>query len=332
MAITIDRKGAAVNMGNIVRISTLLLASCITTALDGFLVYCESKGLSQNTLIYYRTRIEAFIRFLDERAPGIALKDITRQLIRDFLTEEAKRTSASTANHAVIALRAFFNFLIRDSYLESNPMEGIEKLRQPKRLIQAFSIEQMQSVLNLFGNSFSDVRDRAIIMLLLDSGIRASELCSITLGAISWTEQTILVIGKGDKQRIVPFGQATKQALTKYLLRRGELETDRLFVTVYGEPFDRHRLGRIIKSRCRKAGIEGIRCSPHSMRHTFAVSYLRSGADLFSLQKILGHSDLTMTRRYTELTDSDVVARHKAFSPADRIQPVKKTEGKKRIK
>lgn len=319
-------------VGQAIRISSHnQLGNNMTAAVDGFLVYCQAKNLSENTLVYYRTRIEAFVRFLGQQAPGIAPKDVSRQLLREFVTEETSRTSPSTANHAVMALRAFFGFLVKDGYLESNPMEGVEKVRQSKKILNTFTPDQVESLLNQFGTSFTDVRDKALILLLFDCGLRASEVCSLSVDDLCWTEQTMRVLGKGSRERLVPFGQSVKQVLTQYLLRRGQLETNALFVNCYGESVDRHRIGKIVQRRCEKAGITGVRCSPHTLRHTFAVTYLRGGGDLFSLQKILGHSDLTMTRRYTELSESDVIKRHRTFSPADRLQPMKRMEGRKRI-
>lgn len=211
-------------------------------------------------------------------------------------------------------------------------MFGVEKVRKRRTVIETFSLEQIEKIISVCEKDFLGVRDKAIIMTLVDCGLRASELCGLRIDDISREQQTMIVLGKGDKERVVPFGQATQQALTQYLARRGKLDTNVLFVNCYGEAFDRHRLADIVESRCIRAEISGVRCSPHTFRHTFAVMYLRAGGDVFSLQKMLGHSDLTMTRRYAELSEMDVQAKHRLFSPGDRLQVEKKSGGRKKLK
>lgn len=314
----------------VIRISGLTpLADSLESATEGFLNYCRSRNLSENTVSYYRYRLESFGRYLEGNAPGTAPKDMTPQLIRAFL---AKESSPATANHSVITMRAFFNFLVNDGFLSESPMHGVDKLKRKTTVIDTFTFEQVEAVLRTCGKDFVGMRDRAAILVLLDCGLRVSELCGLTLDDISWNEQTMMVLGKGDKERVVPFGQNTRQALTQYLARRPELGTRAFFVTCYVQPLDRYRMREVIQGRCSTAGITGLRCSPHTFRHTFAVQYLRNGGDVFSLQKMLGHSDLTMTRRYAELSQTDVQEKHRLYSPADRLQTAGTTKGRKRIR
>ena len=219
-----------------------------------------------------------------------------------------------------------------DGLLDQNPIDRVDKPRRRRAVISTFSPEEVESILATCRNDFVGVRDRAIILTLLDCGLRASELCGLRLEDIDWREQTLLVVGKGDKERIVPFGSAVRRVLGEYIGRRGDLPCRELFVSVYGEPINRHRLRAIVRRRCEAAGIKGVRCSPHTFRHTFAVMFLRAGADAFTLQKLLGHSDLAMTRRYCELSRTDVLEKHRLFSPADRLRPVGPTSGRKRLK
>lgn len=318
---------------NVVRISGFSpLSENLSAAIDGFLSYCRSKNLSPNTIIYYRLRLQAFSNHVDTTCPGTAPNRITPQIIREFLTSETEHNSASTAAHSYITLKTFFGFLERDGFLQDNPMRIVDKPKRRKTVINTLSLEQVQSILAMCGKDFVGVRDRAIITLLIDSGLRVSELCGITLEDINWNQQTILVLGKGDKERVVPFGTVTRLVLNQYISRRGKLDTKSLFVTVYGDVMDRHQVARIIKNRCEKAGISGVRCSPHTFRHSMAVAYLQNGGDVFSLQRLLGHSDLAMTRRYAELSQNDVSAKHRAFLPADRLEPAKDGTKKARLK
>ena len=318
---------------NIVRIPSFASpADDLQVAIDGFLAYCRSKNLSGNTIQYYAYRLLAFSRYLAAKDGPFAPMSITTRTLREFLTEETENTSSSTATHDYITLSCFFNYLANDGFIENNPMAKVDKPKRRKTIIHTFSMEQVDSILSTCGKDFVGVRDTAIIMMLVDCGLRASELAELRAEDFNWAENTVLVLGKGDKERVVPFGQATRQALSAYGARRGAVEGDGFFISTLGTQLDRYRLRDIIISRCKLAGIMGIRCSPHTFRHTFAVQYLRNGGDVFSLQKLLGHSDLTMTRRYAELSQTDVQDKHRLYSPADRLQAANRIAGRKRIK
>ena len=318
--------------GQLLRIGSVAnLANSLAAAMDGFEICCRAKGLSPNTLIFYHHRLAAFQRFLNEHASSSAPKDVTPQVVRAFINDEIERRSPCTANHAVTVLRVFFNFLVNDGFLATSPMAGVQKVRCRKAIIETFTLEQIDAVLDACDKGFTGIRDRAIILTLFDAGLRASELCGMGLADVNWTEQTMVVVGKGDRERVVSFGKVARHALALYVARRGQLETDRVFVTCYGDPINRHRLRRIIRTRRERAGITGVRPSPHTLRHSFAIAFLRSGGDLFALQRLLGHSDLAMTRRYAELTQTDVLDKHRAHSPGDTLRIVKPTKGRKRI-
>jgi site-specific recombinase XerD len=217
-------------------------------------------------------------------------ESITPDVVREFLASEQERVSAMTAAHSYITLRAFFRFLLREEWLDTNPMEKVEKVRVPRKVIGTFTSEQVQQMLAACnGRSFNGLRLRAIILTLLDCGLRVSELCGLSPEDASWDSQTLRVMGKGSRERVVPFGEAARQALVAYCARRGELHRqERLFVTVYGDALDRHEAHRLVSNCGRKAGVTGVRCSPHTFRHTCAVMYLRNGGDAFSLQRLLG--------------------------------------------
>jgi integrase/recombinase XerD len=309
------------------------LAESITGAIQSFVDYCRSKNLSSQTMDYYRYRLQAFVKFLAANGLSTSPKDVTPQVARAFITWELGRNSASTANHSVAALKTFFAFLVEEGVLRDDPARALGKVKAARKVIETFSLEEIELIVETCRRNFTGVRDRAIIMLLLDCGLRATELCELTLDDIDWHDQTLKVFGKGAKERVVPFGANAHKALSQYVSRRPELETHRLFVSCYGNPIGRFLLRDIVRSRSRKAGLTGVRASPHTLRHSCAVSYLRNGGDVFSLQKLLGHSDLTMTRRYCELSNTDVRERHRLYSPGDKLQPKTQPSGRrKRIK
>lgn len=167
-------------------------------------------------------------------------------------------------------------------------------------------------------------RDRTMILMLLDTGLRASELVGLAMSDVNLDDGLLKVYGKGRKERVVPIGAKVQRALWKYLQRYRPQPANplcpTLLLTRAGRPITVNRLESIIEKHGCRAGIEGVRCSPHTFRHTFAISYLRNGGDVFSLQRILGHSSLNVVRIYVNLAETDVKACHQRFSPADNME------------
>jgi site-specific recombinase XerD len=307
-------------------------AVSVDSAIKLFIAQARQRRLSPQTVTYYSYRLQAFQQYLEANAPGVTTKGIDSALVRAFLAHQTETTSVSTARRSFITLRAFFRFLVAEGYLDKNPMQNVKQAKAPKRLLQTFSERQVNAIIASCDNSFTGVRDKAMVLTLYDSGLRATELAELKLNDVDLDSLEFRVIGKGDKERRVPFGPTTKHALMAYLARRGELPTEHMFVSVYGERIERRRLYQIIKERCKHAGVTGVRCSPHTFRHTFAVQYLRAGGDVFTLQKILGHEDLETTRIYVELSKSDVAESHRMHSPADRLAAARPVTGRTRIK
>jgi site-specific recombinase XerD len=320
-------------MGQVVRIHDLHTpADDFAEARKAFESYCQSKNLSTSTVQYYGYRLQSFNSYLTAKHDGCSPADVTPAGIREFLLYEREQSSAATANHSLCTLRVFFKFLRDEGYIDNNPAKSISKMKTRKPVIETFSSEEVTAILNTCDKDFCGTRDRAIILILLDCGLRASELCGLELEDVDWTEQTFIVVGKGNKERKVPFGQGVRQALSSYISRIGNTDVNALFVTHDGEPLNRYRLREVVRIRCRRAGVTGLRCSPHTLRHTCAVSYLRAGGDTFTLQKLLGHSSQEMTRRYCEsLQAEDVQAKHKQFSPVDNLKSIKTTR-KRRLR
>lgn len=311
--------------------SYVSLADDMDAAIAAFMAYNKAKNLSPRTIEFYADRMRAFRVYIAENAPGLTPRMIDAAIVRDYLNNSRDTTSAATANHNLNVVRIFLQFLMDDGFLEENVARAVKKQRQSQKVIETLSLEQVEALLATCDKSFLGIRDRAIILLLLDTGIRAQECSMLELTDVSLSDNEILVVGKGDKERTVPFGLTTGQAMRSYLNRRGEIPNEkRAFVTQYGGALDRYRIRDLIKRRGQDAGISGVRCSPHTFRHTFAVQYLRNGGDVFSLQKLLGHTDLAMTRRYAELSRTDVREKHRLFSPADRLTVPK--VGRKRMK
>ena len=293
---------------------------------------CRARNLSPGTIGFYNYRFLAFRRFLEAEELDLAPADVTPPVIRKFLESERTRNSACCAKQSFRTLSAFFNFLVSDGYLSESPMKQVESVRQPLPVVPVVSMAQVEALLATCDHSFTGVRDRAIIMTLLDTGLRVAELCTAPLAGIDWNAQTLAVMGKGAKGRQVPFGTATKTALLAYMGRRGNVQgVGEIFVTVLGDPFKPKGVLEMLKTRAGRAELTEAHITPHQFRRAFAVQFIRNGGDPFTVQKILGHTDLTMTRRYAELSQTDVVEKHRRYSPADAL-PAPKASGRKRKK
>ncbi len=290
-------------------------------AVQGFISRGEARNLSQSTLRFYRTRLRRFVQHLADQGHQVEPDGVTADMLRGFIAAEKERVSVATADHTYRALRAFFRFLAKEEAIPRDPMDRVEKVRVPRRVIETFSPEQIKLVLSACGSGFTGRRLQAMLLLLLDCGLRVSELCRLQLDDICWENRTLRIMGKGSKERRVPFGETCRQVLRSYLARRGDLpDQNAVFVTCYGDTLNRVEAHRLVSEHGKRSGITGLRCSPHTFRHTCAVMYLRNGGDVFSLQRLLGHSSLEMTRRYAELAEIDVIARHRVCSPGDRFQ------------
>lgn len=301
-----------------------------------FLEQKDHVGRSDCTVKYYRCQMNNWRLFLEDKNLTETARDVTPKMIEDwtYWARNTRHLSPKTVRHLVLTLRVFYTWFIRN-YAPGNmlnPVDEAEKPKVPERKMDTFTAEQLQAMVKACEQEadFYGIRDKAILILLLDTGLRASELCGIELDDISWDTQSISVIGKGDKERIVPFSEATFVSLRAYLRVRPDLNHDIVFVTHFGNPLNNWRLGDVVERRCEDAKVKGVRCSPHTFRHTFAVQYLMAGGDALSLQAILGHSTLEMTKRYVNFAQTMINTLHRRVSPADAIVP-QVGPGRKRI-
>lgn len=251
-----------------------LPATELDAAITAFFCRCDAQNLAPNTLSFYHYRFAAFIRYLTERGLTLALAELTPQSIRDFLVSERQRVSEGTAARSYIALRVFCSFLVEEGYLVDDPMATVKKPKVTRKLIPTFTAAQMDAMLQACGSDFIGCRDRTIIYVLFDCGLRVSELCGIRLHDIEWSNHTIRVTGKGSKERIVRFGEGSAVALQIYLAEREQVATTpMIFVTRHGQGMNRQGVYRALKACGERAGVKGVRISPHTLRHTCALTY-----------------------------------------------------------
>jgi len=299
----------------------------------GFISYCKSKNLSQVTIGGYESILKDFGRFLSQKG-YLKINQINQGVIGEYLLSLTDKEIINQANGKVMrvglssyarrnrfaAIRVFFNYLVEYGYIVENPVQKLKSPKLEKKLIQTFSTEQLSKLLSMPNQKvLYGYRDYAIMLTLLDTGMRVSELINLRIEDIDWTVNMFLVMGKGRKERTVPFSSKLKRVLWKYLDKRRHIENDYLFLDIYGEKMTRHAVQQMISKYGQRAKLTKVRVSPHTFRHTFAKMWILNGGDTFSLQKILGHTTMDMVRNYVNLASEDIQIQHRKFSPVDRL-------------
>jgi site-specific recombinase XerD len=204
--------------------------------------------------------------------------------------------------------------------VEESPMLRIPAPRVPRDQIQPFTDEQVLALLAAAKRTRYHRRDPALILFLYDTGARAAEACSIRWGDVQLAARRVEVLGKGNKRRVLCFGQETAAALWSYARAVPREAGDPLFISERGAPLTVSGLRRAVKRLGAAAGLTGVRISPHTLRHSFSLAYVRAGADAIQLQQALGHEDLSMSRHYCAVGQADLARAHRSFSPADTLK------------
>lgn len=289
--------------------------------LDLFLNYLlVEKGLARNSLESYSRDIVKYLAFLDQCGygePG-AVRAVD---VADFLAQlKGDGLGARSRARALSAVRMFHRFLMIEGYSSTNPTGLIEAPKTLRRLPQVLNGREVESLLAApAGDAPAAVRDRAMLELLYATGLRVSELVGLTVRDVNLNAGYLLAFGKGGKERLVPMGESARGALDRYLaesrptmVRRGESRY--LFLTRLGDRMSRQAFWNIIKKWAATAKIDK-HISPHTVRHSFATHLLENGADLRSVQAMLGHADLSTTQIYTHVTRERLKKIHEEFHP-----------------
>lgn len=289
------------------------MLSCIEEYISYLAV---ERGLAENTLEAYARDLSQFASFAAHAARG---EDEPREedvmgagqsLVADFIADGIESgMSAASASRRLSALRGFYRFLVREGHISRDPTANLETPRQAQRLPRVLTCEEVDRLLAApRGDDARSLRDCAMLELLYASGLRVSELISLSARDVDLEVGYVRCIGKGNRERIVPVGQAAATAINRYLaLGRRELASARddgsLFVTGRGVGMTRQAFWKMIKRRAMEAGISA-QITPHTLRHSFATHLLEHGADLRSVQEMLGHADIRTTQVYTHLTQT----------------------------
>ena len=280
-------------------------------------------GLAKLTLAAYRRDLSLFNGWLRARS-GLLLTQVTEADLQAYFAERHTQTRATTANRRLTVFKRFFRWALRERLVPGDPTLRILPARQPLRVPKSLTEAQVEALL-----AAPDVatplglRDRTMLELLYASGLRVSELVGLKTLHLGLNEQVVRVLGKGNKERLVPFGEIANEWLTRYLHEArpallGGHQTEALFVTARGrhagEAMTRMMFWTLIKRYARQAGIE-VPMSPHTLRHAFATHLLNHGADLRAVQMLLGHADISTTTIYTHIARERLKSLHAQHHP-----------------
>jgi len=278
------------------------------------------KGASYNTIEAYSHDLHRYAYFVKKL--GIqTIADITPDDVISYLSELRKDgLTENSINRSLAAIRGFYKFLLREKKIEQNPVANIELAKVWMRLPDTLSQKEMNLLLAQPGvKTPSAIRDTAMLELMYATGIRVSELISLTINSINWQVGYLVTIGKGNKERIVPIGRSAYDYLRQYVdgarpcLLKGQ-SSDILFLNRFGKGLTRQGLWKITRRYVLKSGL-GKKVHPHTFRHSFASHLLEGGADLRSVQCMLGHADISTTQIYTHITRERLKEIHKRYHP-----------------
>ncbi len=299
----------------------------------------RAEGKSQKTiettlLALRKLRYYLYINKLPTDAQLIQAEDIRLFILKlqaspryanhPYIGNQSTTLSPISINCYLRSIRAAFNRWVAEGFIDHSPFEKVRVPKAPKKVIPTFSLEQIEALLGVIDTATAvGFRNSLMIILYLDTACRLTEITNLKLSDVNLIERCLKIVGKGQKERIVPIGVTTQKLLWKYMnVHRPEPALprfDHVFLTRGGRPMTKTRVEAMMKGYGRKAGISGVRCSPHTIRHTSCVMWVKNGGDLFSLQRITGHSSLEVLRGYVNLAQGDILAAHQRYSAVDNL-------------
>ncbi len=266
----------------------------------------------------YRREIACFFSYLDSN--NLEYDTITSAQLKQYLIDNAqeRKLSAVTNSRVITSLRLFFNFLNQQHVRDDNPTELIKDVRHPKHLPETEDYDSIETFLSVIDTSDPiGLRDMAIFELIYSCGLRVSECCNLLMTEYYPEESRIKVTGKGDKQRILPVGDIAKEALNSYIQNArsqllGKKKSKSVFISAKGTQITRQEVWNRLKIY---SSLSGVKLHVHTLRHSFASQLLRNGADLRSVQELLGHSDIRTTEIYTHVNTEDLLEAFQKYHP-----------------
>ena len=299
----------------------------LSVCMEKFLRMCEAKNLATRTLEDYYARLLKFYQYAKSIPSNIEdVSCISESFLTEYIAGQARLYAPSTVRGSFVVLNVFFNYLERSNYIASSPMKAMKKPKLPKIFVKSFSKAEVQEILQFFDrNTFTGYRNYIIMNVLFGTGIRKGELLRISVNDVLEQADCLKVYGKGNKERFIPISPVLQRTLNQYLRKRNSFIKENN-LTESGALFISSKSG----NRLTEGGVNDIfsalkhskrkwstRVSAHTWRHTFAKFYLLNGGNIFSLQQILGHEDISTTRIYLDFNTSEVIEQNKKFNPLE---------------
>lgn len=289
--------------------------------IDEFIDYLGvERGLADNTLLAYRRDLNKYVAYLTKKKIK-ELDQVKRDDITNFMFDQKEKgLSANSICRALAAIKMFHRFLVRERLVKEDPTNLVDTPKLWKRMPDVLSVSEIEAMIEAAkGKKWQQVRDHAILELFYASGMRVSELVNLKLDNVNMDVGYVRCIGKGSKERIIPIGKRAKEAVQQYCDKsRVKLVKDEfnlsLFLSRLGRKLSRQSIWKIIKYYAKKAKIKKT-IKPHTLRHSFATHLLENGADLRSVQEMLGHSDISTTQIYTHVDKERLKSIHQQYHP-----------------
>jgi len=283
--------------------------------IDNFINYILiEKGLSKNTALAYRTDLKTFFKYLEEKS--ISFENIQHSQLTDFLWNlKVSNLKPRSIFRMVESIRQFYKFLVIEDIIKEDPTIYLSVPKTSEELPDTLTNKEVDILLNsVSGTDDLSVRNRAMLELLYATGLRVSELISLKFENINLEECFVKITGKGNKERLVPFGHKAKIFLERYLRVRKKTNSEYIFLTRLKKPISRIEFWRQLKEISIKAGIMK-NITPHTLRHSFATHLLTAGTDIRFVQEMLGHSSISTTQIYTHVSQKTLKEQHKKYHP-----------------
>lgn len=305
----------------------------INELIEDFKLNQEILGREKKYVDLCLFRLYRWERFTIKELGVTEAKEVTQLHIKKYIQERQHVGSEvnRTINNNIATLKVFFQYLVSEEFIDeqANPMRRIRNLKEEKKIIVTFNDEEVSRIINdLKEETYSNVRDKLILIMLFDTGIRVSELCNIKNADVA--RRHILIHGKGSKQRLVYISNIMRKYMRRYEALRLERFKKRLqdeiedsyFLDQSAVKLSRSRINKILKEHCRNAGVRNeVRCSPHDCRHYFAQKQLRNGIDIYSLSRLMGHFDTQITSKYLRgLEQDDILQIGRLHSPLNGLK------------
>ena len=296
----------------------------LSNLIEGYSLCARSEGISENTILLTRRTVSYLNNFLmrsglptnveligvsEIRSFILHLKEAQRFEFHPLIKIHDRKLTGHTINCYLRSISAFWSWLSKEGFIDSNPFARVKIPKVPKKVITPFTEEQIQSLLQAIDISgVAGLRNYAMVLMFLDTGMRLGELTGLKKNDVDLKNKTAKVFGKGAKERRLPIGKRLLAALWKYQLYRPQPATgsiDNFFLTQDGWPLTKNRMETIIKKLGRKAGLQGVRCSPHTLRHTFCTRLYQKGVGPFTIKDLAGHKSLNTTMRYIRIENKE---------------------------